>query len=195
MTQTELLQFALALLERLQIPYAIVGSFATAVWGDPRMTRDIDIVVQLTREKVDVLCTAFSPDDFYVSRDAAQDAISQRSQFNVIHFRSGNKIDFMIAGRSEWAQRQLTRCRRVQFAPDCEGFVAAPEDVIIGKLVYYQEGGSEKHLRDIASILSQAEDDVDRLYIAEVAATLGLLNTWKLAADSADEAQNPPNSD
>jgi hypothetical protein len=194
-TQTELLQFALALLERLQIPYAIVGSFATAVWGDPRMTRDIDIVVQLSGEQVEALCAAFPPDDFYVSRHAAQEAVSQRSQFNVIHFRSGNKIDFMIAGRSEWASRQLTRRRYVRFAPGCEGFVAAPEDVIIGKLVYYQEGGSEKHLRDIASILCQAEDDVDRRYIAEVAGALGLLNTWKLAADSADAAQNPPNSD
>jgi hypothetical protein len=194
-TQTELLQFAMALLERLQIPYAIVGSFATAVWGDPRMTRDIDIVVQLAGEKVDALCGAFPPDDFYVSRHAAQEAVSRRSQFNVIHFRSSNKIDFMIAGRSEWASRQLLRRRRVRFAPDCEGYVAAPEDVIIGKLVYFQDGGSEKHLRDIASILSQAEGDVDRLYIAEVASTLGLANTWKIAADSADGSQNLPNSD
>ena len=185
----------MALLERLQIPYAIVGSFATAVWGDPRMTRDIDIVVQLAAEKVDELCAAFPADDFNVSRESAREAVSLRSQFNVIHFRSGNKIDFMIAGRSEWAQRQLMRRRRVQFAPDCEGFVAAPEDVIIGKLVYYQDGGSEKHLRDIASILSQAEGDVDRLYIAEIAGTLGLLNTWKLAADAADGAPNPSDGD
>lgn len=195
MTQTELLRFALNLLEGLDIPYAIVGSFATAVWGDARMTRDIDIVVQLAGEKIDGLCAAFPPDDFYVSRQAARDAVSQRGQFNVIDFRSGNKIDFMIAGRSEWASRQLTRRRRVQFAPDIEGFVAAPEDVIIGKLVYYQDGGSEKHLRDIASILSQDDGDVDRLYIAEVANLLGLTTIWNRFANSGNGSQNLPNDD
>ena len=183
------------LLERLDVPYAIVGSFATAVWGDARMTRDIDIVVQLAGEKVDVLCAAFPTDDFYVSQQAAHDAVSQRGQFNVIDFRSGNKIDFIIAGPSEWASRQLARRRRVQFAPDIEGFVAAPEDVIIGKLVYYQDGGSEKHLRDIASILSQDEGDVDRLYIAEVASQLGLTSIWKRLADSGDDLQNLPSDD
>ena len=195
MTQTELLRFALNLLERLDIPYAIVGSFATAVWGDARMTRDIDIVVQLAGEMTDRLCAAFPPDDFYVSQHAAHDAVAQRGQFNVIDFRSGNKIDFTIAGRSEWASRQLSRRRRVQFAPDIEGFVAAPEDVIIGKLVYYQDGGSEKHLRDIASILSQDEGDVDRLYIAEVANMLGLTTIWKRFASSGDGLQNLPNDD
>lgn len=181
------------LLERLDIPYAIVGSFATAVWGDPRMTRDIDIVVQLAGDKIDSLCAAFSPDDFYVSRQAAHEAVLQRGQFNVIDFRSGNKIDFMIAGRSEWALRQLARRRRVQFAPAIEGFVAAPEDVIIGKLVYYQDGGSEKHLHDIASILSVAEGEVDRLYIAEVASQLGVTTVWKRFTNSGDGTLNPPN--
>jgi len=183
------------LLERLDVPHAIVGSFATAVWGDARMTGDIDIVVQLAGEKVDGLCAAFPIDDFYVSQQAAHDAVSQRGQFNVIDFRSGNKIDSMIAGPSEWASRQLARRRRVQFAPDIEGFVAAPEDVIIGKLVYYQDGGSEKHLRDIASILSQDEGDVDRLYIAEVASQLGLTSIWKRLADSGDDLQNLPSDD
>lgn len=105
------------------------------------MTRDIDVVVQLAGHKVEQLCDAFSDDDFYVSRQAAQKAVAERGQFTVIHFRSSSKIDFMIAGRSEWASRQLVRRRRVRFAQDIEGFVAAPEDVIIGKLVYYQDGG------------------------------------------------------
>lgn len=183
------------LLERLDIPYAIVGSFATAVWGDARMTRDIDIVVQLAGDKSDALCAAFSPDDFYVNQQAAREAVSQRGQFNVIHFRSGNKIDFMIAGRSEWALRQLARRRRVQFSYDIEGFVAAPEDVIIGKLVYYQDGGSEKHLRDIASILSQDEGDVDRRYIAEVANQLGVGSVWEQFLDWGDGSQNLSNGD
>lgn len=103
----------------------------------------------------------------------------------MIDFRSGNKIDFMIAGRSEWTSRQLVR-RRMQFSPDLEGFVVATEDVIIGKLVYYQDGGSEKHLRDIASILSEDEGDVDRRYIAKVANLLGPTTIWNRFANSGD---------
>lgn len=195
MTQTELLRFAMTLLERLNIPYAIVGSFATAVWGDARMTRDIDIVVQLAVEMSDTLCDAFSPDDFYVNKQTARQAVAERGQFNVIHFRSSNKIDFMIAGRSDWASRQLARRQRVKFAQDIEGFVAAPEDVIIGKLVYYHDGGSEKHLRDIASILSQDEGDIDRLYIAEVANQLGIASVWQRFLDLGDGSQNLSNGD
>lgn len=195
MTQTELLRFAINLLERLDIPYAIVGSFATAVWGDARMTRDIDIVVQLAGDKVEQLCDAFPDDDFYLSRQAAQEAVAERGQFNVIDFRSSNKIDFMIAGRSEWASQQLVRRRRVRFSSDVEGFVAAPEDVIIGKLVYYQDGGSEKHLRDIAGILSQDEGDVDRGYIAEVASQLGLATVWGYFVAADDEPPNPSDDD
>jgi hypothetical protein len=183
------------LLERLEIPYAVVSSFATAVWGDARMTRDIDIVVQLAGDKVEQLCAAFSNDDFYVSRQAAQEALLERGQFNVIHFRSGNKIDFMIADRSEWASQQLLRRRKVRFSPDIEAFVAAPEDVIIGKMVYYQDGGSEKHLRDIAGILSQDEGDIDRPYIAEVASKLGLTSVWNLFAATDHESQSSTNGD
>ena len=182
MTQIELLRFVLGVLERLQTPYAIVGSYATGVWGDARMTRDIDIVVQLGPTQVKALCDAFPADEFYVSLPAAEQAVRDAGQFNVIHFRSSNKIDFMVVGNSDWAQAQLSRRRKVTFLPDCEGFVAAPEDVIIGKLIYYNDGGSEKHLRDIATILTQSSDDVDRRYVDEFAQRLGLTDIWKAAS-------------
>lgn len=182
MTQIELLRFVLAVLERLQIPYAIVGSYATGVWGDARMTRDIDIVVQLGPTQAKELCDAFPNDEFYVSLSAAEQAVRDAGQFNVIHFRSSNKIDFMVLGNGGWAQAQLSRRRKVSFLPDCEGFVAAPEDVIIGKLIYYNDGGSEKHLRDIATILNQSADDVDRRYVDDFANRLGLSEIWRTAA-------------
>jgi hypothetical protein len=181
-TQIELLRFVLGALERLQIPYAIVGSYATSVWGDARLTRDIDIVVQLGSTQVKELCEAFPAHEFYVSLPAAEQAVRDAGQFNVIHFRSSNKIDFMVIGNSEWAQAQLSRRRKVTFLPDCDGFVAAPEDVIIGKLLYYKDGGSEKHLRDIATILNQSADDVDRRYVDEFARKMGLAEVWRIAS-------------
>jgi hypothetical protein len=146
------------------------------------MTRDIDIVVRVGRGQIRTLCEAFPADDFYVSLPAAEQAVSVAGQFNVIHFRSSNKIDFMVADDREWSQAQLARRRKVSFQPDCEGFVAAPEDVIIGKLIYYNDGGSEKHLRDIATILNQSADDVDRQYVDDFARRLGLSEIWRIAA-------------
>ena len=184
MTQIELLRFVLGVLERLQTPYAIVGSYATSVWGDARLTRDIDIVVQIDSGQIKALCDAFPADEFYVSLPAAEQAVRDSGQFNVIHFRSSNKIDFMVVGNSDWAQAQLARRRKVSFQPDCDGYVAAPEDVIIGKLIYYNDGGSEKHLRDIATILNQSADDVDRRYVEDFARRLGLAEIWRIASAS-----------
>ncbi|MEX0614059.1 MAG: hypothetical protein WD738_17550 [Pirellulales bacterium] len=72
MRQIELLRFTIEVLERLGIPYAVVGSYASSAWGEPRMTRDIDIVIQLAANQIDPLCEAFPGDDFYVSRTACR---------------------------------------------------------------------------------------------------------------------------
>ena len=99
-------------------------------------------------------------------------------QFNVIHPASGNKIDFMIAGATPWSLAQLQRRKRIAISADHDAAFAAPEDVILGKLLYYAEGGSEKHLRDITGILKISGDSVDRQYISHFASDLGVLDIW-----------------
>lgn len=178
MDQAELLRYTVLVLDRVGIPYAIVGSFASGIWGEPRFTQDIDILIQLSVEQVKQLCDEFPNSDFYVSKSAAQEAVTQCGQFNVIHPASGNKIDFMIAGDGDWPAQQLERRRQLQVFPDHTASVAAPEDVILGKLIYYHEGGSDKHLRDIAGILQISGNLVDRDYTAKFASELGLCNIW-----------------
>lgn len=150
MEQTDVLRYVIEVLEEMGATYMLVGSFSSAVYGEPRMTRDIDVVVQLAPDQVERLCEAFPPEDYYVSREAALEALAHEGQFNVIHATSGNKIDFMIARGDAWGVEQLRRRVRLELLPGMRGFVASPEDVIIGKMVYYREGGSDKHLRDIA---------------------------------------------
>lgn len=179
MEQSDLLRLAIETLEELEIPYALVGSFASGVWGESRFTQDIDIVIQVDPQTVESLCAAFSPDEFYVSRAAALDAVRTGQQFNVIHPASGNKIDFMIASNSPWGRAQIDRRRRVQLASDLSGDFAAPEDVILGKLIYYNEGGSEKHLRDITGILRISGETIDREYLTRFAQQLGLADLWQ----------------
>jgi hypothetical protein len=115
----------LEVLDALQIPYAIVGSWASGFWGDPRMTRDIDVVVRIGEQHVPQILACFPAPEFYASRAAMEEAIRLASQFNVIHPTSGNKIDFMIVQQSEWGDSQILRRHRVNILPECEGFVAA----------------------------------------------------------------------
>lgn len=173
MEQLDLLRHTLDLLERLQIPYMVVGSFASGVYGEPRFTNDIDIVIDPSPQQLDQLCVAFPSDDYYVSAEAARDALRQRGQFNVIHPGSANKIDFMIARADAWGLEQVARRARVRLLPDREGYAARPEDLVISKLLYYREGGSEKHMRDITGMLVTSPEKIDREYIGRWATELG----------------------
>jgi hypothetical protein len=113
--QIEFLRFVINVLEKLDISYAVVGSYASSAWGEPRMTRDIDVIIELSGSEVAGLCDAFPAAEFYVSKVAARDAVEHRSQFNVIHPSSGNKVDFMVAGKSDWSIAQLRRRKQIQF--------------------------------------------------------------------------------
>ena len=179
MEQADVFRLAIEVLERLKVPYMIVGSAASSIYGEPRLTQDIDIVIDPTPSQLEQLCTAFPQNDFYVSLDAARAALASRAQFNIIHPDSGNKIDFMIAGEDAWGRSQLARRRRVPVLPALEAAAAAPEDVIIAKMLYYQEGGSEKHLRDITGMFKVSGDRIDRQYIQCWAETLGVTDVWE----------------
>lgn len=179
MEQHELVVFTLRVLDQLQIPYALVGSMASGVYGEGRMTADIDILIDLQPEMVLPLCQAFPAAEFYVSESAAREATRFRKQFNVIHVASGNKIDFMLPSDTEWGRTQLQRRRLEQIFPASPGYVAAPEDVILSKMRYYNEGQSDKHLRDITGMIRTLGDGLDYPFLDRCADELGVEHIWK----------------
>lgn len=159
MEPPDFLRFAVAQLETLGIEYFLTGSVASSSYGKPRFTNDFDIVVRLSPGTALQLARAFPDDTFYVSAEAAQDAASRGGQFNVIDFTSGFKIDFMVAADDPFNESRFARAsaRAIMSGPPMR--MASPEDVILRKLQYYQEGGSERHLRDIRDIMSVRGDD------------------------------------
>lgn len=179
MEQPELVKFIVGMLDELGVPYAVVGSYASAAYGEPRFTQDVDIVVDLAPHDVDQLIARLPSDDFYVSREAALQAIRSGGQFNAIHPESGNKIDFMISPRDAWGRQQLGRRIRLELLPGFEAYIARPEDIIISKMLYYREGGSEKHLRDITGILKISGDQVDQQDVKKWADELGVSEIWE----------------
>ncbi len=182
-----MLSLAVSVLESHDIPYVLVGALASSSWGEVRFTNDIDIVVVLDVFDVAILCQAFGGEEFYVSQTAAEEAVRFGGQFNVIHSPTSNKIDFMIAKEGDWPTLQLQRRVRRKVLESVDCYVAAPEDVILGKLIYYKDGGSEKHLRDIASMLRVSNELIDRSYLDQHAATFGLTEIWQMVQAAADK--------
>ncbi len=185
MEQSDFLAHTIDALNRAGIVYMVVGSFASIVYGEWRSTHDIDIVIDPTIAQLDALCDAFPPDQFYVSKEAARAALQQRSQFNVIDPSTSGKVDFMIARDDAYAREQLTRRCRLILMGSREAYAARPEDVILGKLIYYDEGGSDKHLRDITGILLAGNQPIDYEYIERWVAHFGFSDIWKMVKKKA----------
>jgi hypothetical protein len=179
MELSELLVYLASTLDRLAVPWFLTGSTASIAWGEPRLTNDIDVVVDLSESKLSALAAAFPFPEFYLSEAAARVAVSQRGQFNIIHPRSGLKIDVIIGKNEPFDRLLFERCRRLVIAPGVEASFASPEDLILKKLEFYREGGSDKHLRDIAGILKISGERVDRAYVKKWCRELGLEDIWK----------------
>lgn len=175
----DLLRIAVGVLERLRIPYLITGSVASMAYGEPRLTNDIDIVAEVKPVHIVALLAAFPRPDYYLDEEMMREALIRCGQFNIIHPGSGLKIDVMVRGNTAFDDSRFSRTRRLHPAKDFEATFAAPEDVILKKMTYYKEGGSDKHLRDITGILRISGTDVDRDYIASWATRLGVLEVWE----------------
>lgn len=174
----ELLHRIVVAFERFQIPYLVTGSVASMAYGEPRLTNDIDIVAVINESHIVGLLAAFLPGEFYISDEMIRQAIRERGQFNIIHPASGLKVDVMIRQDTPFDRSLFRRIRRISPADFYQANFASPEDVIIKKMEYYREGGSEKHLRDITGILKISSKEIDQDYISEWVERLGLIEIW-----------------
>lgn len=179
MDQFELLKTIVTELESLDVPYLITGSVASMAYGEPRMTNDIDIVVSLKAEHIHGLLEKFHTPEYYIDEEMISSAIRSASQFNIIHLASGLKIDMIINKNTAFDQCRFTRANRLQPDASYQADFASPEDVILKKMEYYREGGSEKHLRDIAGILQISSDKIDLKYITDWVKVIGLDDLWQ----------------
>ncbi len=161
------------------IEYLLVGSLASAAYGEPRLTLDIDVVAALTGAQLPRFLSFFPVPEFYVSSDAAAEAVRSEKQFNIIHPASGWKVDIIVKKTDEFDRSRFARKRSIPVFPDRSVSVASPEDIIIKKMEYFQEGGSEKHLRDISGILRVSGDGLDFPYIEVWADRKGLTEIWR----------------
>lgn len=168
---------------------ALVGSCASMAYGEFRMPQDVDILVEISPDRIEEFCHRFPASDWYVSTAAAAEAVRSGQQFKVIHIPSGNKLDFMLPRQSTWGTQQLDRRQQGALLPNRPIYAAHPEDIIVGKLLYYREGASDQHLRDIAGILNISGELIDRQRATQWTDTLGIKDVWDIAWAQVHQAE------
>lgn len=158
-------------LAQASIAYMVTGSIAMNLYAVPRMTRDVDLVAELSVADADRVCDLFE-DDFYVDRDAVRHAVETRAVFNMIHMALVVKVDVVVRNETEYRRTEFARRRRVAI----EGqvlFVVAPEDLILSKLDWARESRSAMQLADVRNLVESVVD-LDREYLADWTRRLGL---------------------
>jgi hypothetical protein len=168
-------------IEAAGLDYFVTGSVASLVYGEPRMTHDVDLVLELQDLDVPRLLNAFPEEAFYVPPSDVIRIELRRTihgHFNLIHHETGFKADVYLAGRDPlhgWAMAS----RRRAGSGAGQFWVAPAEYVILRKLAWYREGGSQKHLRDIRSMLAVTGPALDLAVLERWLGTLGLEAEWQ----------------
>jgi hypothetical protein len=163
-----------ARLDQAGIAYMLTGSMAMNYYAQPRMTRDVDVVVSLGTKDIDVIVELFSP-DYYLSREAAYDSIANETMFNLIHQDSVIKVDFIVRKSSPYRRKEFENRQRIVIE-DFSTWIVAKEDLVVSKLDWARDSRSETQLRDVRNL---AVTGCDTEYIERWTTELGINELWR----------------
>lgn len=174
-------------LESVGIRYAIGGSWASTAFGDPRFTNDVDIIAEFTEKNVGQFVDKL-PDTFYVDRQEALNAVRRGRPFNIIHVPMALKFDFFPAAAFTIGLQELDRAISLSdtgISKAAAPFVT-PEDILLAKLHWFRSGGeiSEVQWRDIMGIVRACAGTLDRNYVEQSAARIGISDLLDKALDT-----------
>ena len=168
-------------LNRSNYQYMVTGSIASIIYGEPRLTHDVDLILDLPSKDVSKFISLYPLDKFYCPpEDIIKNEIARetRGHFNIIHHESGFKADIYPIGEDKLHKWAMARRHKVN-VENSDIWLAPPEYVIIRKLEYYREGQSPKHLRDIKRILEYSADLIDDSVLKEKISEHNLLLQWR----------------
>jgi hypothetical protein len=151
------------------IRFMVTGSVAMGYYAEPRMTRDIDMVVALIESDVDTVIRLFQG-DYYIDEQAVARAIARRSMFNIIHTERVVKVDFIVLKSDEYRQEEFERRHLIEMG-EFQTWIVSREDLILSKLCWAKDSRSEMQLRDVKNLLAS---DCDEGYLRSHAKALGV---------------------
>jgi hypothetical protein len=181
MQQVDLFLLFTGPLDTAGLEYMVGGSVASMVYGEPRLTNDIDIILHLDAKSVSLIARTFPPVAFYSPPEEViviESRRRRRGHFNLIHHETGHKADIYLAGDDPLHAWGFGKRRRISLAQDKVLWVAPPEYVILRKLEYFKEGGSEKHRHDIEGILATSGDSLDMNALTQWVTRLVVSAEW-----------------
>lgn len=156
---TDLLKRVTNSLEIKDISYMLSGSLALNAYTVPRMSLDIDIVIELHEEHLLDFFEIFK-DDYYINENTVKEEIKRRGMFNVIDHKTGFKVDFIIKKETEYRKHEFSRRIRESIS-DFDVWIVSPEDLVISKIDWIQQYQSDKQINDIQNLLSISTIDLN----------------------------------
>lgn len=171
-TQTLFLTRMVGLLGQAGIPYMLAGSMGSSFHGEPRATNDIDLVIAPSTEQLHTFLDSLG-EAFYVSHEAAMEALAGTSMFNVIDMEMGWKADFIVRKKRPFSLTEFDRRCKTQVL-GIDVFVVSPEDVILNKLEWMKDRESELHFRDALGVAVIQSESLDRDYLVRWSSELGV---------------------
>jgi hypothetical protein len=180
----DFLKMILSVLEKAGIDYMIGGAVAVWLWGEPRSTQDIDIVIHLGTEQINALSKELEKVNIFLPPDIILENLHETRvdlPINAIHGASGYKAEmFLLRQDDELRKTAFQRRIKVDFGPEVGGiYIHSPEDLIIYKMLYYSLSQQTKHIRDIGSILKTMGERLDYDYIKKWAKDKQLTAIWQ----------------
>jgi hypothetical protein len=155
----------------------VSGSFASAYYGAPRSTQDIDLVIEADPAQLRTFIQNLPTGGYYADLDAALAAHQRQSLFNVIDLATGWKVDLIIRKSRAFSQEEFSRRQRVTLQ-GLPLFVASAEDIVIAKLEWSKLAQSQRQIEDVVSILRMRAESLDRSYLEKWIRELGLEKEW-----------------
>ncbi len=178
-----IVQFA-DVLDKLDITYAIGGSIASSFYGKIRFTQDADIAIEPFEKKADEFFEMLKK-DFYISKRAMLQALSQKTSFNIIHLKAAYKIDVFVCSKEGFSGELFNRKKTLKIDASAERLfpVVAPEDIILLKLKWYldTECTSSRQWEDVLGVREMQKEKWDIDYLNKWASDMGVLDLLQKA--------------
>jgi len=155
----------------------LTGSFAGVFYGFLRSTQDIDLVIEATPSQLRSFLEGLPSNEYYADVDAAIEAHSRESLFNIIDKQTGWKVDLIVRKSRPFSREEFRRRQRA----DIQGvslFVASVEDIVLAKLEWAKLGDSQRQIEDVASLLKLRSESLDRPYLEKWVSDLKLTKQW-----------------